>query len=117
MVPWIGFPLNALLKQVEPTSKAKYVAFETYIDARQMPRAQWGGIKFPYVEGLRLDEAHAPAHAAGGRMYDEKLPNQDGAPIRLLVPWKYGFKSAKSLVKIRLVDKQPPTTLEYLGAQ
>jgi sulfoxide reductase catalytic subunit YedY len=110
VVPWIGFPLNALLKQVEPTAKAKYVAFETYFDQRQMPQARWGGIPFPYVEGLRLDEAMHPLALLAVGMYGDSLPNQDGAPIRLVLPWKYGFKSAKALVKIRLVDKQPPTT-------
>jgi methionine sulfoxide reductase catalytic subunit len=110
VVPWIGFPLAALLKQVEPTSKAKYVAFETYFDMKQMPLARWGGIPFPYVEGLRLDEAMHPLALLAVGMYGDTLPNQDGAPIRLVVPWKYGFKSAKSLVRIRLVDKQPPTT-------
>jgi sulfoxide reductase catalytic subunit YedY len=110
VVPWIGFPLNALLKQAEPTSKAKYVAFESYYDPKQMPLARWGGIQFPYVEGLRLDEAMHPLTLLAVGLYGDALPNQDGAPIRLVVPWKYGFKSAKSLVKIRLVEKQPPTT-------
>ncbi|MBV9771210.1 MAG: protein-methionine-sulfoxide reductase catalytic subunit MsrP [Bryobacterales bacterium] len=110
VVPWAGFPLAALLKQVEPTSKAKYVAFETDYDPKQMPRARWAGISFPYVEGLRLDEAMHPLTFLAVGLYGETLPNQDGAPIRLVVPWKYGFKSAKSLVKIRLVGKQPPTT-------
>jgi sulfoxide reductase catalytic subunit YedY len=110
VVPWIGFPLNTLLKQVEPTPKAKYVAFESDYDPKQMPRARWAGIEFPYVEGLRLDEAMHPLTLLAVGMYGETLPNQDGAPIRLVVPWKYGYKSAKSLVKIRLVDKEPPTT-------
>jgi methionine sulfoxide reductase catalytic subunit len=110
VVPWIGFPLNALLKQVEPTAKAKYVAFESYYDPKQMPLGRWGGIQFPYVEGLRLDEAMHPLTLLAVGLYGEALPNQDGAPIRLVLPWKYGFKSAKSLVKIRLVEKQPPTT-------
>jgi sulfoxide reductase catalytic subunit YedY len=114
VVPWIGFPLSALLKQVEPTSKAKYVAFESYFDRRQMPRAY--GIQFPYVEGLRLDEAMHPLALLAVGMYDETLPNQDGAPIRLVVPWKYGFKSIKSLVKIRLVEKQPPTSWNLIAA-
>jgi sulfoxide reductase catalytic subunit YedY len=109
VIPWVGFPLNALLKQVEPTSKAKYVAFETYYDKKQMPRARGTGIDFPYVEGLRLDEAMHPLTLLAVGLYGEKLPNQDGAPIRLVVPWKYGYKSAKSLVSIRLVEKQPPT--------
>jgi methionine sulfoxide reductase catalytic subunit len=110
VVPWIGFPLATLLKQAEPTPKAKYVAFETYYDPKQMPRGRWAGIEFPYVEGLRLDEAMHPLALLAVGLYGESLPNQDGAPIRLVVPWKYGYKSAKSLVKIRLVDKQPPTT-------
>ncbi len=110
VVPWIGFPLNALLKQVEPTSKAKYVAFETYYDSKQMLSSRAAGIDFPYVEGLRLDEAMHPLALLAVGMYGDTLPNQDGAPIRLVVPWKYGFKSIKSLVKIRLVEKQPPTT-------
>jgi len=109
VIPWIGFPLNALLKQVEPTSKAKYVAFESYYDKKQMPKARGTGIEFPYVEGLRLDEAMHPLTLLVVGLYGEKLPNQDGAPIRLAVPWKYGFKSIKSLVRIRLVEKQPPT--------
>lgn len=110
VVPWIGFPLNALLKQAEPSPKAKYVAFESYFDPKQMPQARWSGIPFPYVEGLRLDEAMHPLTFLAVGMYDESLPNQDGAPIRLVVPWKYGYKSAKALVKIRLVEKEPPTT-------
>jgi methionine sulfoxide reductase catalytic subunit len=110
VVPWIGFPLNALLRQAQPTAKAKYVAFESYFDMKQMPRARWGGIPFPYVEGLRLDEAMHPLTLLAVGLYGDPLPNQDGAPIRLVVPWKYGYKSAKSLVKIRLVEKQPPTT-------
>jgi sulfoxide reductase catalytic subunit YedY len=110
VVPWIGFPLNALLKQVEPTAKAKYVAFESYYDTKQMPLGRRAGIQLPYVEGLRLDEAMHPLALLAVGLYGETLPNQDGAPIRLVLPWKYGFKSAKSLVRIRLVDKQPPTT-------
>jgi methionine sulfoxide reductase catalytic subunit len=110
VVPWIGFPLATLLKQADPTSKAKYVAFETYYDPKQMPKGRWAGIQFPYVEGLRLDEAMHPLALLAVGLYGESLPNQDGAPIRLVVPWKYGYKSAKSLVKIRLVTKQPPTT-------
>ncbi len=109
VIPWVGFPLNALLKQVEPTSKAKYVAFESYYDKKQMPRARGTGIDFPYVEGLRLDEAMHPLTLLVVGLYGEKLPNQDGAPIRLAVPWKYGYKGIKSIVSIRLVEKQPPT--------
>ncbi|MGP0072690.1 MAG: protein-methionine-sulfoxide reductase catalytic subunit MsrP [Bryobacteraceae bacterium] len=110
VVPWIGFPLASLLKQVEPTPKAKYVAFETYYDTKQMLSSRAAGIEFPYVEGLRLDEAMHPLALLAVGLYGDTLPNQDGAPIRLVVPWKYGYKSAKSLVKIRLVEKQPPTT-------
>jgi methionine sulfoxide reductase catalytic subunit len=110
VIPWIGYPLNALLKKVEPTSKAKFVAFESYFDRKQMPQGVWAGIAFPYVEGLRLDEAMNPLALLAVGLYGDTLPNQDGAPFRLVVPWKYGFKSIKSIVKIRLVEKQPPTT-------
>lgn len=110
VVPWIGYSLSELLKQVEPQPKAKYVAFESYFNLGQMPRARFAGIELPYVEGLRLDEAMHPLTMLTVGMYGESLPPQDGAPIRLTVPWKYGFKSAKSLVKIRLVEKQPPCT-------
>ncbi len=114
VVPWVGFPLAALLKQVEPTPKAKYVAFESDFDPKQMPHAY--GINFPYVEGLRLDEAMHPLTLLAVGLYGETLPNQDGAPIRLVVPWKYGFKSAKSLVKIRVVEKQPPTSWNLIAS-
>jgi sulfoxide reductase catalytic subunit YedY len=110
VVPWVGYSLSVLLKQVEPTSKAKYVAFESCYDPKQMPMANYAGIPFPYVEGLRLDEAMHPLTMLTVGLYGDPLPPQDGAPVRLIVPWKYGFKSAKSLVKIKLVEKQPPTT-------
>jgi sulfoxide reductase catalytic subunit YedY len=110
VVPWAGYSLNALLKAAEPSSKAKYVAFQSYYDPAQMPQAKYAGIPFPYVEGLRLDEAMHPLALLCVGMYGEKLPPQDGAPVRLVVPWKYGFKSIKSIVKIRLVESQPPTT-------
>ncbi len=110
VVPWIGFPLSALLKQVEPTSKAKFVAFESLYDGKQMISARAAGIRFPYVEGLRLDEAMHPLTLFTVGMYGETLPNQDGAPMRLVVPWKYGFKGIKSIVKVTLVEKQPVTT-------
>ena len=106
VVPWVGYSLNELLKKVEPGPKARFVAFESYFSPSQMPRA--AGLTFPYVEGLRLDEAMHPLTMLTVGMYGETLPPQDGAPIRLTVPWKYGFKSAKSLVKIKLVEKQPP---------
>jgi methionine sulfoxide reductase catalytic subunit len=112
VVPWIGFSLSELIKRVNPTAKAKYVAFETLWDTRQMPLARPGmaGIDFPYVEGLRMDEAMHPLALLCVGMYGEPLPNQDGAPVRIVVPWKYGFKSIKSIVKIRFVEKQPSTT-------
>jgi len=110
VVPWIGFPLSVLLKQAEPTAKAKYVAFQTYYDSKQMPVARYAGISFPYVEGLRMDEAMHPLAILCVGLYGETLPNQNGAPLRIVVPWKYGFKSIKSIVKVRLVEKQPPTT-------
>jgi sulfoxide reductase catalytic subunit YedY len=110
VVPWIGFPLNALIKQVEPTSKAKFVAFQSLYDPKQMPQARYAGIPFPYVEGLRMDEALHPLAIVCVGMYGETLPNQDGAPVRIVVPWKYGFKSIKSIVKIRFVGNEPPTT-------
>jgi methionine sulfoxide reductase catalytic subunit len=110
VIPWIGYPLNALLKKAEPTAKAKYVAFESYFNRKQMPQGVWAGLPFPYVEGLRLDEAMNPLALLAVGLYGDTLPNQDGAPFRLVLPWKYGFKSIKSIVKIRLVEKQPPTT-------
>jgi sulfoxide reductase catalytic subunit YedY len=116
VVPWVGYPLNALLKQVEPTSKAKYVAFESYYDTKQMPKGVWAGIQLPYVEGLRLDEAMHPLALLAVGLYGDTLPPQDGAPFRLVVPWKYGFKSIKSIVKIKLVEKQPPTTWNIANA-
>jgi len=112
VVPWVGYSLSALLKQVAPTSKAKYVAFESYWNLSQMPlaRPEMAGIGFPYVEGLRLDEAMHPLTLLAVGMYGGTLPPQDGAPVRLVVPWKYGFKSIKSIVKIKLTGSQPPTT-------
>jgi sulfoxide reductase catalytic subunit YedY len=110
VVPWIGFSFNVLAKLVEPTAKARYVAFETFYDSRQMPQAKYGGIDFPYVEGLRLDEAMNPLALLCVGMYGESLPPQDGAPVRMVIPWKYGYKSIKSLVKIRFQEKEPPTT-------
>jgi methionine sulfoxide reductase catalytic subunit len=108
VVPWVGYSLSTLLKQVEPTSKASYVAFETYFDRKQMPHA--AGLDFPYVEGLRMDEAMHPLALLTVGMYGESLPPQDGAPVRMILPWKYGFKSIKSIVKIKLVSGMPPTS-------
>jgi methionine sulfoxide reductase catalytic subunit len=110
VIPWIGFPLSKLLERVEPTSQARYVAFQTLLDPARMPNQRTGILEWPYVEGLRLDEAMHPLTIMATGLYDEKLPPQDGAPIRLVVPWKYGFKSIKSVVKITLVTDQPPTT-------
>jgi sulfoxide reductase catalytic subunit YedY len=110
VIPWIGIPLNSVIKAVEPTSKAKFVAFETLHDPSQMPGQRRPVLQWPYVEGLRLDEAMNPLTILAVGLYGESLPNQDGAPIRLVVPWKYGFKSIKSIVKIRFVEKQPPTS-------
>jgi len=110
VVPWIGFSLSNLVKLVEPTPKAQFVAFQSYYDSRQMPQGRWAGIEFPYVEGLRMDEAMNPLTLLCVGMYGESLPNQDGAPVRLVIPWKYGFKSIKSLVKIKFQSKMPPTT-------
>jgi methionine sulfoxide reductase catalytic subunit len=110
VIPWVGFPLSALLKQVEPTSKAKYVAFQSFYDPRQMISSREAHIQFPYVEGLRLDEAMHPLTLLSVGVYGQTLPPQNGAPLRLTVPWKYGFKGIKSIVKVRFVEKQPPTT-------
>lgn len=116
VVPWVGFPLAALLKQVEPNAKAKYVAFQSLYDPKQMPRSRYAGIDLPYVEGLRLDEAMHPLALLAVGLYGESLPNQNGAPVRLVVPWKYGFKGIKSIVKITLTDKEPPTTWNITNA-
>ena len=110
VVPWIGFSFSNLVKLVEPKPKAEFVAFQSYYDPRQMTEGRWAGIDFPYVEGLRMDEAMNPLTLLCVGMYGESLPNQDGAPVRMVIPWKYGFKSIKSLVKIKFQSKMPPTT-------
>ena len=110
VIPWIGFPLAKLLEKVEPTSQAKYVAFQTLYDPKRMPNQTTGVLDWPYVEGLRLDEAMHPLSILATGLYGETLPPQDGAPVRLVVPWKYGFKSIKSIVKMSLVASEPPTT-------
>ncbi len=110
VIPWIGIPLNSVIKNVEPTTKARFVAFETLYDPSQMPGQRRDVLQWPYVEGLRMDEAMHPLTILAVGLYGETLPNQDGAPIRLVVPWKYGFKGIKSIVKVRFVEKQPPTT-------
>jgi sulfoxide reductase catalytic subunit YedY len=110
VIPWVGFPLSALIKRVEPSSKAKYVEFLTLHDPKQMPGQRRGVLEWPYVEGLRMDEAAHPLTILAVGLYGEVLPNQNGAPSRLVVPWKYGFKSIKSIVKIRFVENQPATS-------
>jgi methionine sulfoxide reductase catalytic subunit len=110
VVPWIGYSFNVLAKMVQPTPKAKFVAFETYFNPGVMPWAQGTGLDYPYVEGLRLDEAMHPLTLLCVGMYGQTLPNQDGAPVRMVIPWKYGFKSIKSIVKVRFVKGQPPTS-------
>jgi sulfoxide reductase catalytic subunit YedY len=107
VVPWVGIPMSALLKQVEPLTGAKYVEFVTYHNPKEMPGTLLPVLDWPYVEGLRLDEAMHPLTLLAVGLYGEVLPNQNGAPMRLIVPWKYGFKSAKSIVKIRFTDKEP----------
>ncbi|GAB7528887.1 protein-methionine-sulfoxide reductase catalytic subunit MsrP [Pseudomonas sp. 3A(2025)] len=118
VIPWIGFPLADLLKQVEPTSKARYIRFETLQDPQSMPgqRSGFALIDWPYVEGLRLDEAMHPLTILAVGMYGRELPNQNGAPLRLVVPWKYGFKGVKSIVRISLVSEQPKTTWQSIAA-
>jgi sulfoxide reductase catalytic subunit YedY len=110
VVPWVGFSLSELIKRANPTSKAKFVEFTTILDLTQMPGQQRQVLEWPYVEGLRMDEAMHPLTLLGFGMYGEDLPKQDGAPIRLVVPWKYGFKSAKAIVRIRFTEKQPLNT-------
>lgn len=117
VVPWIGFSLSTLLKQVQPTGNAKFVAFESYFDPKQMLSPRQAGIPFPYVEGLRLDEAMHPLTLLCFGMYGETLPNQNGTPVRIVVPWKYGYKSIKSITRIRFVDKQPPTDWNLYSAR
>ena len=120
VIPWIGYPLSALLKRVEPTGAAKYVEFLTLVDPEQMPGTKpsffGSSLDWPYVEGLRLDEAMHPLTLLTVGMYGVVLPNPNGAPVRVVVPWKYGFKSAKSLVKIRLVSEEPKTSWNKAAA-
>ena len=109
IVPWLGFPLSELLARFKPTSRAKYVEFTTLLDPKQMPGQRTGVIDWPYVEGLRIDEAMHPLALMVVGVYGKWLPNQSGAPLRLIVPWKYGFKSGKSIVRIRFTERQPAT--------
>lgn len=115
VIPWLGFPLAELIKRVEPTGNAKYVEMVTLEDPEQMPGQRGRSLKWPYVEGLRMDEAMHPLTILSTGLYGETLPNQNGAPLRLVVPWKYGFKNVKSIVKIRFTETQPINT--WHGAQ
>jgi len=110
VIPWDWFSLSKLLDRVQPLSDAKYVAFQTLLDPSRMPNQQSGILDWPYVEGLRTDEAMHPLTILASGIYGRELPPQDGAPVRLVVPWKYGFKGIKSIVKITLVADQPATT-------
>jgi methionine sulfoxide reductase catalytic subunit len=110
VVPWVGFSLNELIKRAEPLGKAKFVEFTTIHDPKQMPGQTRNVLEWPYVEGLRMDEAMHPLALLCFGMYGEVLPNQDGAPLRVVVPWKYGFKSAKAIVRIGFTEKQPANT-------
>lgn len=115
VIPWVGFPLAKLLDQVQPMSQAKYVAFESLADPKQMPNVRSDVLDWPYVEGLRLDEAMHPLTILASGLYGETLPPQNGAPLKLVVPWKYGFKGIKSIVRIKLVEDEPPTTWNIAG--
>jgi methionine sulfoxide reductase catalytic subunit len=110
VVPWSGIPLGDLIKRLEPTSKAKYVEFTTLLDPKQMPGQRGGMLPWPYVEALRMDEALHPLTLLVTGVYGKPLPPQNGAPLRMVIPWKYGFKGGKSLVKLRFTDVQPKTT-------
>jgi methionine sulfoxide reductase catalytic subunit len=116
VVPWLGIPLAGIVDRLEPTSKAKYVEFTTLLDPAQMPGQRRGILDWPYVEALRLDEARHPLSLIVTGLYGKPLPNQNGAPLRLIVPWKYGFKGGKSIVKIRFTEKQPATTWNIAAA-
>jgi sulfoxide reductase catalytic subunit YedY len=116
VIPWVGYSLNELIKKVEPLGSAKYVEFVTQADPKTMPFVGSRVLDWPYLEGLRLDEAMHPLTLLGFGMYGEVLPNQNGAPVRLVVPWKYGFKSAKTLVKIRFTERQPATAWNHAAA-
>jgi len=117
VIPWVGIPLSALIKRFKPTSKARYVEFTTLHDPKQMPGQKRGVLDWPYVEGLRMDEAMHPLTLLAVGLYGQVLPNQNGAPIRLVVPWKYGFKNIKSIVKIRFTETMPNTTWNLSGPQ
>ncbi|MFN2444845.1 MAG: protein-methionine-sulfoxide reductase catalytic subunit MsrP [Vicinamibacterales bacterium] len=116
VIPWVGFPLSDFVKRFEPTSKAHYVEFRTLVDVKQMPGQSEPALQWPYVEGLRMDEAMHPLAIMAVGLYGEVLPNQNGAPIRLVVPWKYGFKGIKSIVRVRFVENQPVNTWQQTRA-
>jgi methionine sulfoxide reductase catalytic subunit len=115
VIPWVGFPLGDLLRQVEPTSRARFVAFQTLHDPVQLPGQRRAVLDWPYVEALRIDEATHPLALLAVGLYGRVLPGQNGAPLRLVVPWKYGFKGAKSIVRITLTERQPPTSWSRLA--
>jgi len=117
VIPWVGFPLASLIKRCEPTSKAAFVEFTTLLDRRQMPGQESDVLQWPYVEGLRMDEAMHPLTILAVGLYGETLPNQNGAPLRLVVPWKYGFKGIKSIVKVRFLEKQPVSSWQIAWPQ
>ncbi len=117
VIPWIGFPLGDFVKRMEPTDKAKFVEFRTLVDFKQMPGQTEPALQWPYREGLRMDEAMNPLAILAVGLYGEVLPNQNGAPIRLVVPWKYGFKSIKSIVSVKFVDREPLNTWQQTRAE
>jgi sulfoxide reductase catalytic subunit YedY len=117
VIPWLGIPLASIIKSLQPTSKAKYVAFKTLHDPKQMPGQNRSVLEWPYREGLRIDEAVNPLTLFAIGMYGKTMPNQNGAPIRLVIPWKYGFKSIKSIVRIDFVEEQPQTSWNMFSAQ
>jgi sulfoxide reductase catalytic subunit YedY len=117
VIPWVGYPMSELIKRAEPTGKAKYVEFVTLADEAQMPGISMPVLHWPYVEGLRMDEAMHPLSLICVGLYGEVLPNQNGAPIRAVVPWKYGFKSGKSIVKLRFTEQQPKTSWNLANAR
>jgi sulfoxide reductase catalytic subunit YedY len=117
VVPWSGYPMSEFLKRFEPSSRAKYVEFKTLVDPKQMPGQTEPALRWPYTEGLRMDEAMHPLTLVGLGLYGEVMPNQNGAPIRLVVPWKYGFKSIKSIVRVRFVEDEPLNTWKQQQSQ
>lgn len=117
VIPWVGYSLSELVKKCQPTSKAKFVEFQTLMDVKQMPGEAYPVLDWPYVEALRMDEAMNPLSLLCVGLYGEALPNQNGAPVRLIVPWKYGFKSCKSVVRIRFTETQPKTAWNKANPQ